>query len=69
MHIENAPGIGLEASNRRGCVGGQFTVAGIAPGKWGAKVGEARKKVPSLTHDRPYAPPELHKAPVPKAAE
>jgi predicted amidohydrolase len=34
-----------------------------------AKVAEARKMVPSLTHDRPYAPPVLHKAPVAKAAE
>ena len=34
-----------------------------------AKVAEARKMVPSLTHDRPYAPPELYKAPVAKAAE
>src|SRR5262249_18722194 len=34
-----------------------------------AKVTEARKMVPSLTHDRPYAPPVLHKAPVAKAAE
>jgi len=34
-----------------------------------AKVAEARKMVPSLTHDRPYAPPELHKVPVAKAAE
>jgi len=34
-----------------------------------AKVAEARKMVPSLTHDRPYAPPELYKAAVAKAAE
>ncbi|MBV8186333.1 MAG: carbon-nitrogen hydrolase family protein [Alphaproteobacteria bacterium] len=34
-----------------------------------AKVDEARRMVPSLTHDRAYAPPVLHKAAMPKAAE
>lgn len=34
-----------------------------------AKVAEARKMVPSLQHDRKYAPPVLHKATVAKAAE
>jgi deaminated glutathione amidase len=34
-----------------------------------AKVAEARKMVPSLEHDRKYAAPVLHKAPVAKAAE
>jgi hypothetical protein len=33
------------------------------------KVAEARKMVPSLTHDRTYAAPALHKAAVAKAAE
>ena len=32
-------------------------------------VDEARKMVPSLTHDRKYAPPALHKAAIAKAAE
>ena len=32
-------------------------------------VAEARKMVPSLTHDRKYAAPALHKAAVAKAAE
>jgi predicted amidohydrolase len=34
-----------------------------------AKTEEARKMVPSLQHDRKYAPPVLHKAAVAKAAE
>ena len=34
-----------------------------------AKIEEARKMVPSLTHDRKYAAPTLHKAAVAKAAE
>jgi predicted amidohydrolase len=34
-----------------------------------AKVEEARRAVPSLTHDRKYAPPSLHKPVVAKAAE
>ena len=34
-----------------------------------AKTAEARKMVPSLQHDRKYAPPVLHKAAVAKAAE
>jgi predicted amidohydrolase len=34
-----------------------------------AKVDEARKMVPSLTHDREYARPALHKSAMPKAAE
>jgi len=34
-----------------------------------AKIEEARKMVPSLTHDRKYAAPVLHKAEVAKAAE
>jgi predicted amidohydrolase len=34
-----------------------------------AKVQEARRAVPSLTHDRKYAPPSLHKQVVAKAAE
>ena len=34
-----------------------------------AKVAEARKMVPSLEHDRKYAPPVLHKAAIAKAAE
>jgi deaminated glutathione amidase len=34
-----------------------------------AKVEEARKAVPSLQHDRQYAPPVLHKAVIAKAAE
>jgi len=34
-----------------------------------AKVEEARRAVPSLTHDRKYAPPLLHKPAVAKAAE
>jgi predicted amidohydrolase len=34
-----------------------------------AKVEEARKMVPSLSHDRRYAPPALHKPTMPKAAE
>jgi predicted amidohydrolase len=34
-----------------------------------AKVDEARRMVPSLTHDRSYAAPVLHKAAMPKAAE
>jgi predicted amidohydrolase len=34
-----------------------------------AKVGEARKMVPSLTHDRTYAAPVLHGPAIPKAAE
>ena len=34
-----------------------------------AKIAEARKMVPSLTHDRKYAAPVLHKPAVAKAAE
>ena len=34
-----------------------------------AKIEEARKMVPSLTHDRKYAPATLHKAAIAKAAE
>ena len=34
-----------------------------------AKIAEARKMVPSLTHDRKYAAPVLHKPSVAKAAE
>jgi len=34
-----------------------------------AKIAEARKMVPSLTHDRKYAEPVLHKPSVAKAAE
>ena len=34
-----------------------------------SKVAEARKMVPSLTHDRKYTPPVLHKAGIAKAAE
>ena len=34
-----------------------------------ALIAEARKMVPSLTHDRKYAAPALHKAAVAKAAE
>ena len=34
-----------------------------------AKVAEARQMVPSLQHDRKYAPPVLHKAAMAKAAE
>jgi predicted amidohydrolase len=34
-----------------------------------AKVEEARRMVPSLTHDRSYAAPVLHKTAMPKAAE
>ena len=33
------------------------------------KVVDARKMVPSLTHDRKYATPVLHKAAIAKAAE
>jgi predicted amidohydrolase len=42
-----------------------FVVAEIDLGK----VAEARKMVPSLTHDRKYTPPLLHKAAIAKAAE
>ena len=42
-----------------------FVVADIDLGK----VGEARTMVPSLQHDRRYAPPVLHKAAVARAAE
>ena len=42
-----------------------FVVAEIDP----AKIAEARKMVPSLTHDRKYTAPVLHKAPIAKAAE
>jgi predicted amidohydrolase len=42
-----------------------FVIADIDLGK----VAEARKMVPSLTHDRDYAPPVLHKAALVKAAE
>ena len=42
-----------------------FVVADIDLGK----VAEARKMVPSLTHDRNYATPVLHKAAIAKAAE
>ena len=34
-----------------------------------ARIAEARKMVPSLTHDRKYAAPVLHKPAVAKAAE
>ncbi|UYN94141.1 MAG: carbon-nitrogen hydrolase family protein [Enhydrobacter sp.] len=34
-----------------------------------AKVAEARRMVPSLQHDRKYAPPVIHKSAMPRAAE
>ena len=34
-----------------------------------ATIAEARRSVPSLTHDRKYAAPVLHKAAIAKAAE
>jgi predicted amidohydrolase len=42
-----------------------FVIAEVDLGK----IAEARKMVPSLTHDRPYAAPVLHRAPLAKAAE
>ena len=42
-----------------------FVIADVDP----AKIAEARKMVPSLTHDRKYTPPVLHKAAIAKAAE
>jgi predicted amidohydrolase len=42
-----------------------FVIADVDP----AKIAEARKMVPSLTHDRKYAAPMLHKAAIAKAAE
>src|SRR5882757_6169839 len=42
-----------------------FVIADVDP----AKIAEARKMVPSLTHDRKYTPPLLHKAGIAKAAE
>ena len=47
------------------CLQAGFVVAEIDLGK----VAEARKMVPSLTHDRKYTPPVLHKAAIAKAAE
>src|SRR3984893_14303909 len=42
-----------------------FVIADVDLGK----VADARKMVPSLTHDRKYTPPVLHKAAIAKAAE
>ena len=42
-----------------------FVVADVDP----ARIAEARKMVPSLSHDRKYAAPALHKPAVAKAAE
>ncbi|HZB55386.1 MAG TPA: nitrilase-related carbon-nitrogen hydrolase, partial [Reyranella sp.] len=42
-----------------------FVIAEVDP----AKIAEARKMVPSLTHDRKYAEPVLQKPAVAKAAE